>query len=182
MKFLKLFILTLLIAAFCPPIAASAQEAPTPTTEFVPVNNGIVTSTPNADGSIYHVVRYGEYLYAIAEAYGMTPEQIMINTGNSPQATDLREGDVLIIRFKFTVTPTNDYTPTPVPVTPQPTKIYFTPTPTATRTPSPTPTVTPTPPLSHRVFGDNKNVGGSLVAFGGLGLLALAYFGFIRKK
>ncbi|MEA4812197.1 MAG: CAP domain-containing protein [Anaerolineaceae bacterium] len=144
--------------------------------------NGIVTSTPNPDGSIVHIVKYGEYLYAIAQAYGLTPEEIMTNSGNSPQATDLREGDVLIIRFKFTVTPTNDFTPTPIPVTPQPTKVYLSPTPTATPTPSSTPTPTATPPLSHRVLGNNKGVGGVLMGTGLLGMAVLTYFGFLRKK
>lgn len=147
-----------------------------------PAGDGVTIATPLPDGSIIHIVAYGDTLYEISQVYGVSAEEIMVNSGNSPLATDLREGDRLVIRFAFTATPTNDFTPTPIPVTPQPTKVYFTPTATATHTPSPSPTVTPTPPLSHRVLGNNKNVGGALMGAGLLGLLLLAYFGFIRRK
>jgi len=153
-----------------------------PSKGVLAIDHSITISTPNPDGSIVHIVVYGDTLYEISQVYGISGEEIMVNTGNSPQATDLREGDRLIIRFKFTVTPTNDFTPTPIPVTPKPTKIYITPTSTATRTPSPTATVTPTPPLTHRVLGNSKNVGTVLIGTGIFGLLVLAYFGFIKKK
>ena len=153
-----------------------------PSKGILAANHGVTIATPNPDGSIIHIVAYGDTLYEIAQAYGVSGEEIMVNTGNSPQATDLREGDQLIIRFKFTVTPTNNFTPTPLPVTPQPTKIYISPTATATRTPSPTATFTSTPPLTHRVLGNSKSVGSALIGTGIFGLLILAYFGFIKKK
>ena len=182
MKFFKTLLILFFLVAVLPPKGTLAANQ----TDFDPkpftVNHSVTIATPNPDGSIIHFVAYGDTLYEISQAYGVSGEEIMVNTGNSPQATELREGDRLIIRFKFTVTPTNNFTPTPIPVTPQPTKIYISPTATTTRTPNPTATVTPTPPLSRRVLGNSKNVGSALIGTGIFGLLILAYFGFIKKK
>lgn len=182
MKFSRIVFLFLVLLTILAPDAVMANTNSAPDSKGFTGHSGVTIATPNSDGSIIHIVEYGDTLYEISQAYGVSMEEIMVNTGNSPQATDIREGDRLIIRFKFTVTPTNDYTPTPRPVTPQPTKIFYTPTPTATRTPSPTATITPTPPLSHRVLGNSKHVGSTLIGAGVFGLLLLLYFGFIKKK
>ncbi len=182
MKFFRTLFALLFLVICLPSNNVSAAAQGNAESSAFTGNHSVTIATPNPDGSIYHIVAYGDTLYDISQAYGVSPEEIMVNSGNSPQATDLREGDRLIIRFKSTVTPTNDFTPTPVPVTPQPTKIYISPTATATRTPSPTATITPTPPLSHRVLGNSKNVGSALIGTGVFGLLVLAYFGFIKKK
>ena len=182
MKFFRVLLILFFLVAVLPPKGAlAANQADFDHKPFI-VNNSVTIATPNPDGSIIHIVAYGDTLYEISQAYGVSGEEIMVNTGNSPQATDLREGDRLIIRFRFTVTPTNNFTPTPLPVTQQPTKIYISPTATTTRTPSPTATVTATPPLSHRVLGNSKNVGSALIGTGILGLLILSYFGFIKKR
>lgn len=182
MRFFRTLLVLFILITFLPTkgILAASQNLDDP--RELTLKHSVTIATPNPDGSIIHVVAYGDTLYEISQAYGVSGEEIMVNTGNSPQATDLREGDRLIIRFKFTVTPTNNFTPTPIPVTPQPTKVYISPTPTATRTPSPTATITSTPPLSHRVLGNNKGVGGVLIGTGILGLLLIGYFGFIRRR
>lgn len=182
MKFFRSLLALLFLFTFLPSNGVSASDRVKADSSVFTAEHRVTIATPNPDGSIYHIVAYGDTLYDISQAYGVSPEDIMVNTGNSPQATDLREGDQLIIRFKFTVTPTNNFTPTPIPVTPQPTKIYISPTATATRTPSPTATITPTPPLSHRVLGNSKNVGSVLIGTGIFGLLVLVYFGFLKKK
>jgi LysM repeat protein len=182
MKFIRTLLVLLLMFIILPSEAVLADKQGAPDPKPLTARSGVTIATPNPDGSIIHIVAYGDTLYDIAQAYGVGPEEIMVNTGNSPQATDLREGERLIIRFKFTITPTNDFTPTPIPVTPQPTKTFFTLTTTATRIPNPTATLTPTPPLTHRVLGNSKNVGGVLISTGILGLLILAYFGFLRKR
>jgi hypothetical protein len=182
MKFIRTLLVLLLLSIVLPAEAVLADKQGAADPKPLTARSSVTIATPNPDGSIIHIVAYGDTLYEISQAYGVSAEEIMVNTGNSPQATDLREGERLIIRFKFTVTPTNDFTPTPIPVTPQPTKIFFTLTPTNTRTPIPTATVTPTPPLTHRVLGNSKNVGGVLIGTGILGLLILIYFGFLRKK
>ena len=182
MKLFRTLLVLLFLVISLPSVGVSAADDAKVDISAFTDKHSVTIATPNPDGSIYHIVAYGDTLYDISQAYGVSPEDIMVNTGNSPQATDLREGDQLIIRFKFTVTPTNNFTATPIPVTPQPTKIYISPTATATRTPSPTTTVTSTPPLSHRVLGNSKNVGSVLIGTGILGLLILVFFGFIRRK
>jgi hypothetical protein len=56
-------------------------------------------------------------------------------------------------------------------------------TPTATPTITMTPTITPKPPFSvyNLEKSQRSSVGIALVALCGLGLLAVGYFGFIRK-
>ena len=182
MKLYKSLAILCLLVVLLPSTGVFAANLSDADTKPLMAGHRVTIATPNPDGSIIHIVAYGDTLYEISRAYGVSGEEIMVNTGNSPLATDLREGERLIIRFKFTVTPTNNFTPTPIPVTPQPTKVYISPTPTATRTPSPTATITPTPPLSYRVLGNSKNIGSTLIGTGIFGLLILAYFGFLKKK
>lgn len=114
----------------------------------------IVVSTPMEDGAIVHFVSEGETMAAIAEAYGVSMDEIRSLNGLAPTSTLIFPGEKLIIRLAPTVT----ITPTITPVTPRPTR---TPTPQQpTRTPAPTrtamPTLTPTPTLNPAVvFMDN---------------------------
>lgn len=95
--------------------------------------SGITPSASEEDGSIVHVVEYGQSLYAIAEAYGVGLTELQ--SLNGLIGSEIYVGDTLIIRLPFTVTPTIHTTPTLKPTyTPRPTR-----TPTPTR-PSPTPT------------------------------------------
>jgi len=56
----------------------SAQEdQPTPT-----YTSWIITSTPNPDGSIVHIVQEGETLWDISLAYGVPGAEIDGNSGN----------------------------------------------------------------------------------------------------
>jgi len=92
------------------------QDPPTAT-------SWIITSTPNPDGSIIHIVREGETLWDIAMAYGTTGAEIMTNTGNSPLATDVYVGQILIIRLANPATQTPTLTPTPTRITPRQPKL-----------------------------------------------------------
>lgn len=127
--------------------------------------NPIITSTPNADGSIYHVVQSGQFLYDLATYYGVGYETI--KTLNALTGDDIYAGDKLLIRLAPTVTitptrtttvqmPTRTQTPTSLPTTPRPTR-----------------TMTPTP---------DPNGGGGLPEIDrqwvGLGLLILSAMGF----
>ncbi|MEL7646126.1 MAG: LysM domain-containing protein [Anaerolineaceae bacterium] len=192
MKKLIILCLCLVLAlAVFPPIAAKAlspkqgvqaplavlpqQEA---TSSYV---NTIITSTPNADGSIIHVVQEGETLWAIALAYGLTGAEIMTNSGNSPLATDVYAGQILIIRLANPATATLTLTPTPTRITPQPTQLRPSLTPVPSYTPQPTPTKTPVPPLYQRAFADGKTVGRVLAGLSAVGALVVLVFGFLKK-
>jgi LysM repeat protein len=175
MKVVKLILLAccaLLIALH--PGKAMAQEA-------TPNTYGILTSTPQPDGSIYHIVQPGESLWSISAAYGISGSDIMVLNGNSPEADEVYINQILLIRRANTPTPTSNATPTPIPTTPQPT--VFVPSRTAipTKTPLPTPTPTQPPSTTQLIFGDSKKIGLTMAAISGFGLLLVIYFGFAKK-
>lgn len=105
----------------------------------------IETSPPNEDGSISHIVKYGQTLTIIAAAYGIPLSELIAINQLDPNNPAIFEGQPLLIRIAFTETPfmTLTFTPRPPTRTPLPTR---TPRPTHTNTPilSPTPTRTAT--------------------------------------
>ncbi len=105
----------------------------------------VATSTPNKDGSIAHVIKYGETLIDIAEAYGVPLADLISMNKLDPNNPAYFEGQVLLIRVAFTATPfmTTTFTPRPPTRTPLPTRTPR-PTRTATQELSPTPTRTAT--------------------------------------
>ena len=102
----------------------------------------VQTSTPNPDGSVIHIVLYGQYLSTIATAYGLTLAEIM--DLNHLTNDKIYEGDKLIIRLANTPGPTSTATGTSTPTR------AATATHKPTRTPSPTasPVVTSTGALT----------------------------------
>jgi len=102
---------------------ASIVIAPPPTTgtlgPSVTYVAPVVTSTPNPDGSIIHVVQYGQTLEWIAKVYGSTVRYLKEINGLSGDT--IYVGDRLIIQVAHTATPTGQETATATP-TPQPTK------------------------------------------------------------
>lgn len=154
-----------------PTATPAGTQGPTP----LPVY-GVQTVTPYPDGLIVHIVLSGQTLYSIAEAYGVTVNDLLAL--NNRKVTDpLFVGDKIIVRQANTVTPTSDvtYTPTPLPptATSRPTKTA-TPRP-PTRTPTLVPTSTPTP--TPEPFLGNDPVGNGLL--GGMALLLVVGIGFV---
>lgn len=144
--------------------------------------NPVVTVTPNQEGIIIHIVKYGETLSTIAQAYGVTITQILTNSGLALTTTAIYEGWTLIIQTATEPSATPTSTPTPDPGTPTPTQVRPTMTPNPTRTPFPTHTPTTPPSVFHRALGDGKNVGLGLIVACGLGLILVIYFGFLKKS
>ena len=135
----------------------------------------IITSTPNIDGDIYHVVQYGQALYDIATYYGVGYEQI--KTLNALTSDTIYVGQSLLIRLAPTVTitptrtvtvmmPTRTQTMTPVPTTPRPTH-------TVTSTPGPTSGIN-LPKIDRQWFGLG------LLIISAIGFFVVFYFQFIR--
>jgi LysM repeat protein len=164
-----------LVAAAEP--AAFLQQANTPE----PTYYGVKVSTPNADGSIYHTVADGDRLEWISAAYGVPARTIQTQSGNSPDATELYVGNVLVIRFPNTPTPTNQFPPTPTRLTPTPTIPRPTRTPIPTRTPLPTLTPTATVPAYYAVVGDSQRVGLVMAGSSLVGLILVVVFGFLKR-
>ena len=169
-----------------PPTTSSndfvAQVPETETANLLVSASYLITSTPNTDGSVIHTVRYGETLWAISEAYAVPIDQILGNSGLSPETTEVMEGQSLIIVPPADPTATPTITSTPTPITPTPTQPRPTMTPFPTRTPAPTATPTSPPSIIHQTLGDARYVGIGLITICGLGLILVVYLGFIRKS
>ena len=148
-----------------------------------------MTSTPELDGSVYHVVQTNETLYEIAINYGKTVADIQVLNGMELEDYEVRIGQKLLIVYGGTPvadTATPTITPLPPTNTPKPTATRtMTLPPLPTSTPTITPTFTPQPLIRHIDFFDTpgaKTFGLILTIVCSLGLGGTLYFGFFRKQ
>ena len=152
----------------------SKHHLPVPLTHLPPLPldlsnfvQPVVTATPNSDGDTYHVVLYGQSLFAIATWYGVTVDKI--KELNSLTSDAIYEGQKLLISIK----PTPTITPTRTATVPQPTR-----TPTSTKappTPAPTITITPTPDTESLAVRSRKLTGSTW----DLAFLLISAIGFL---
>lgn len=174
----RLFVLfTFLILMGLPILTASAFTRADPQTELTPIAP-VVVSTPNPDGSIYHIVQYGQTLEMIADAYGVSITQIRTLNGIPEGVSDIYEGQRLVIRVALPPT----MTPTLTSTVPPPTRTPRNTTPIVTPTPLPTPTATPFSLIPPGMTIHRKNVGIVLLSIGALGLLTMAALHFFPIK
>ncbi len=171
-----------------PPANAQSQSAQQEQPAQVPVG-AFATSTPNDDGSIAHVVKYGDTLVEIAKTYGISLSDLIGMNKLDPNNPAIYEHQVLIIQLAFTKTPfiTATYTPRPPTRTPMPTR-----TPRPTRTPAPVytplPTRTDTPePLFKVPTMEDLGPGRPIMAYAFIGislvgLIVLIFTAFLPGK
>jgi hypothetical protein len=148
-----------------------------------PVQAQAITSTPNPDGSIVHIVQDGENLASIAEAYGVTMASIRGMNGMAPTSNLIFPGQTLIIRLPLPPTETPTLTPSIPRPTRTPTLEVPTRTPRPTRTPTPTllPSETPNPVGAAVTDFLDANRRALLIGMAGVcaaGLLWTLWFGF----
>ena len=127
----------------------------------------MVPSTPNADGSIVHVVRQGDTLGSISLAYDVSLADILKLNGLTIKSI-IYVGQKIVLRLPYTPTPTQ---PTSTPTARPTITLWPTSTITDTVTPLP-PTPTPAPALPASAAGKAVEIiviGALLIA----GLLAL---------
>ena len=179
---LLLLIALLTVAIFSQHTLASAKSYAQEDQPTATYSSWIITSTPNPDGSIVHIVQEGETLWDIALAYGVPGAEIMGNSGNSPTVTDVYVGQVLIIRPPNPSTQTPTLTSTPTRITPQATLLRPTLTPIPTQTLFPTLTPTDQPNVLFRAFADTHTIGIAMVGISGVGILLVLIFGFFKKS
>jgi LysM repeat protein len=145
----------------------------------------VQTAVPNPNGSIIHVVLSGQTLIGIAEAYGVTVNEI--KELNYLTNDVIYEGDKLIIRTARAAGPTSTETATQTPTrvaspTRKPTR-----TPTATPTPMITTPTTPTAslPQAASIMGSDQ-VGNilvvAIVVLAGGGVILMVVGSFIKAK
>ncbi len=117
----------------------------TPPAPLYPSTATIIPNTPNADGSIIHIVQRGDTLGSLSMAYNVPLADILKFNGLTIKST-IYVGQKIIIRAAYTPTPTlPTSTPTiPPTITPWPSSTSTT---TATAIP-PTPTPSPALPVS----------------------------------
>ena len=114
----------------------------TPPAPLDPKTPTFVPNTPNADGSIIHIVQPGDTTLGIALAYGLSLTELLKLNGLTEKSV-IYPKQKIIVRVGYTPTPTQPTgTPTERPtITPWPTSL-----PTSTATAMP-PTPTPSPGL-----------------------------------
>jgi LysM repeat protein len=144
-----------------------------------PLIQSVVTSTPNPDGSVIHVVQFGQTLWGIAESYEISMIKLLEQNYLTEDSAIFPNQELLIIPANLEIEEEEGETPTPSP-TEEPT-----PTPTATRTPwarsdaatpLPTPTEAPNPRgnfLVNIFSGDTLWIGIGLVGVSLLGIILL---------
>lgn len=142
---------------------------PTPT--FAPFVQPVLTATPQPDGTIIHIVQYGQTLWAIADAYGIALTDLLTMNGLTEDSAIFPDEQILI--FQGT-----GETPTPT-VTSEEIEPSMTPMPTARMTSTP-PVQMPTPteePAPRSNFLTNIFSGDTLWV--GIGLIAVSVFGIV---
>ncbi len=145
----------------------------------------IVTSTPNADGSVRHVVQPGDTLWGIAVAYKVSIAQLMSLNGLTANAV-LYPGQTVIIHRPGEITPIP--TETPAPPTPTPTATgprlptatpaWMGPPPTVVITLPPPPTPAPLKEAAAETEGRERLALGIAL----LALALIAALGFIGRR
>jgi len=149
-----------------------------PTSTTAPLLYPVTTTTPNPDGSVKHIVKYGQTLYGIAEAYGITLADLLALNGLTEDSAIYPDDELIIVPGNEEAQGTPETT-----ATPQAEETTLSPTPTPTKTLRATPTrpvMTATPtekphPVGH--FLTNIFSGDTLWV--GIGLVAVSVFGIV---
>ena len=148
---------------------------PTDNSTPAPIIQPIVTSTPNPDGSVIHIVQYGETLWNIVEAYNIEMTDLLAQNGLTEEDAIFPDQELLIVPANINLDETPQTTGTPGEETATPTLM---PSPTSTRTPFSTPTVIPTLTETPEPRpGFLKTIFSGDTLFLGIGLVAVSIFG-----
>ncbi|MDY6846937.1 MAG: CAP domain-containing protein [Chloroflexota bacterium] len=154
-----------------------------PSSTPAPIIQPLVTSTPNPDGSVIHIVQYGETLWTIVEAYNINMPDLLALNGLTEEDAIFPDQQLLIKPASIEVQETPETTGTPAELTTTPS---LAPSPTAaTMTSAPSPTLlaeniteTPEPRTNfiRNIFsGDTLLVGIGLVVVSVLGIALLLF-------
>lgn len=157
--------------------SGSTADQPTsipsgPTRTPAPFIQPVTTAEPNPDGSVIHVVQFGQTLWAIVDAYKISMPDLLAQNG-------LTEDSPIFINDELIIVPANSNPEEAAEVTPTP----VTPTPTPSRTPTPTAEAIPTKITATPT--ENPNSGGNFLVnifsgdtlWVGVGLVAVSLFG-----
>ncbi len=172
-----------------PNYSPSSPQNPNATPDLSNYIFGVQAATPAPDGSIVHIVKYGQTLETISQAYGITVIELRSLNGMAPDSTNIWPEQKLLIKK-------NSGTPISVETTSASGEPFagtqtlmpsFTPRP-RTRTPIPTvgPPIATTAIVQGSLSGEEQKLpakqtaGMVLIVFCGLGLIAVVYT-FLKK-
>jgi len=156
-----------------------------PTATFAPLIQPVTTSTPQADGTVVHVVQFGQSLWAIADAYDISMADLLAMNGLTEEDAIFPDQQLLIVRG-------TGETPVPSPTEPSKIEMQASAQKAPTATPKPTQMNSPTPQTSvtmvatletntqgnfiKNIFsGDSLLIGIGLVVVSILGIVLLLY-------
>ncbi len=158
--------------------STSSTTGPVATVQFI---QPVLAATPREDGSIVHIVQYGQTLSTIADIYDVTVDEIKALNGLTTNTiwVDME----LIIRVAFTpsMTPTITNTPVPPTRTPTPTRTLRPPTLTFTATITATPTPEQILPAFEINADTRRGIAIGIIIACGAGLIFML-IGSLRKK
>lgn len=161
------------------PVTNTTVTPSGPTATTAPLIQPVVTSTPGSDGSVIHIVQYGQTLWTISDAYGVPLADILALNGLTEDSSIFPEEQLLIVQG-------TGETPVPTetagtPTEEEPTEgVTPTPTPTATeRGPHGTITITPDPEETEPRSNFLTNIFSGDTLWVGIGLVAVSVFGIV---
>jgi len=145
-----------------------------PTSTTAPVIQPVTVATPYADSSVIHAVQYGQTLWSIADAYGISLDDLLSMNGLTEDSAIYPDDLLIIVPASIEAEETLDFTDTPEVQTP-------------TLMPTPTEVVESTPTEAVLTPTRNANAPGSILAnifsgdtlWVGIGLVAVSVFGII---
>jgi len=149
-----------------------------PTPDYSNYIFSVVKATPQYDETVTHVVQYGQSLLSIADAYGITVEELRTLNEFAPDFTSIWPDDVLIIKVGTGKTAPIETTTAEIPPK--------TATPTATATMQAPTTAQPTATVITETKANNKQPSLTaellLVIFAGLGLVIMIVVSTIKDQ
>jgi LysM repeat protein len=157
-------------------VAPITVGTPTITPDLIAI---LIKSTPATDGSITHVVDFGQSLWSIAIAYGVKMDDIRRLNNLAMDSTIINVGEELLIfpASETTETPTLTHTAveTKLTATKSPTSI-------ATFTPIIIPSLTPTTISVEKMDPKKNNFSYILITISLIGLMFATFFGFKKPE
>lgn len=164
--------------------SSSSSSSGTTVSNVTPISQvmePVITSTPNADGSVVHYVDAGQTLWGIAVAYGVHISEIQL-LNNISGSTTIYNGMKLVIKEA----PTKTITPSPTATSVRPSRTPTSRVPTKTPTPYHTPTATYTPTPEPLISGlpklDRRTLGMGIIVLCALGLGVVVTINFRKKS
>jgi len=152
-----------------------------PTSTTAPIIQPVLTATPNPDGSVIHIVQYGQTLWAIADAYEIPLADLLSQNGLTEDSAIFPEEQLVIVPGARGGGETTETT-SGAPGKTETQEILPSSTLTPTKAPERTPTLaerTATPTETPKTNNFLRNIFSGDTLWVGIGLVAVSVFGIV---